>query len=322
MMKTITKLSSIFVGTLMILAALSPAFAFSSVVTAQEMNTASINGQNSVGSYNWGGYAVTASSVTSVSGSWVVPTMSAGTSKATTYYSAFWVGIDGYSSSTVEQTGILAETTGSTTTYLAWYEFYPSPMYEIVQTTTVNHRTVTVPAPVAAGDVITASVTYTGTSSGLGSGSQNSMFGSTSSTILDDTSGAFNSPTFASTNPSNALSRSTSEFIVTITDVTAKWAYSTTGTVSNAARSSAEWIVESPSVNGQIASLANFGTVSFSSCSAATASGSISLSSSAVYAITIVADNKAETAMATPSALTLSTPYVGSFTDTWVSAGP
>ncbi len=87
------------------------------------------------------------------------------------------------------------------------------------------------------------------------------------------------------------------------------------------AMSSAEWIVESPSVNGQIASLANFGKVSFSSCTASTASGLISLTGSSVYAITIVAETRAETAMVTPSALTVAS-NVGSFTDTWVSAGP
>ena len=58
------------------------------------------------------------------------------------------------------------------------------------------------------------------------------------------------------------------------------------------AMSSAEWIVESPSVNGQIASLANFGKVSFSSCTASTASGLISLTGSSVYAITIVAETR------------------------------
>ena len=89
------------------------------------------------GSYtstNWSGYAVTGAtgSVTSVNGSWTVPAVTAGTSRTTTYYSAFWVGIDGFSSSTVEQTGTISQIQGTTATYYAWYEFYPSPMYQII----------------------------------------------------------------------------------------------------------------------------------------------------------------------------------------------
>jgi hypothetical protein len=38
---------------------------------------------------------------------------------------AFWVGIDGYNDSTVEQTGTLAGCTDGVVTYEAWYEFYP-----------------------------------------------------------------------------------------------------------------------------------------------------------------------------------------------------
>ncbi len=106
------------------------------------------------GSYtstNWSGYAVTGAtgSVTSVNGSWTVPAVTAGTSRTTTYYSAFWVGIDGFSSSTVEQTGTISQIQGSTATYYAWYEFYPNPMYQISMT-------------VKPGDKMFATVTYTG----------------------------------------------------------------------------------------------------------------------------------------------------------------
>ena len=137
-MKTLTKLSAFLVGLLMLLAAFSPAFALPSLITADGMGIASINGSTSVASYNWGGYAVSTSSVTSASGSWIVPAMYPGASPTTTYYSAFWVGIDGFSSSTVEQTGILAETKGTSITYFAWYEFYPAGMYEIVTATSTT----------------------------------------------------------------------------------------------------------------------------------------------------------------------------------------
>src|SRR5580658_1628945 len=53
-------------------------------------------------STNWAGYADTAGKYTSVSASWTQPT---GTCRSGDQYSAFWIGIDGYSSSTVEQTG-------------------------------------------------------------------------------------------------------------------------------------------------------------------------------------------------------------------------
>src|SRR5206468_3319478 len=42
-----------------------------------------------------------------------------------TAYSSFWVGLDGDTSSTVEQTGTDADCSGSTPQYYAWYEMYP-----------------------------------------------------------------------------------------------------------------------------------------------------------------------------------------------------
>jgi peptidase A4-like protein len=72
-------------------------------------------------SSNWSGYAVTGSRFTSVSASWTQPT-----AKCTgTAYSSFWVGLDGDTSNTVEQTGTDADCSGSTPQYYAWYEMYP-----------------------------------------------------------------------------------------------------------------------------------------------------------------------------------------------------
>jgi hypothetical protein len=60
-----------------------------------------------------------------------------------------------------------------------------------------------------------------------------------------------------------------STFAVTLTDVTTGNAYSTTGSVSGAERSSAEWIVERPEVCSifrcQLTTLANFGAAEFGS---------------------------------------------------------
>lgn len=64
-------------------------------------------------------------------------------------YAAFWAGIDGFNSNTVEQTGVLAECSSGTAVYSAWYEFYPaSPVYAPSSDT------------VKPGDVVSATVTY------------------------------------------------------------------------------------------------------------------------------------------------------------------
>ncbi len=102
--------------------------------------------QTVVTSENWAGYVATGATgkFTSVSASWVQP---AATCTSGDQYSAFWVGLDGYTSSTVEQTGSAADCVGKTAQYYAWYEMYPAGETEI------NHT-------VAAGDHFTASVTY------------------------------------------------------------------------------------------------------------------------------------------------------------------
>jgi len=73
-------------------------------------------------STNWAGYAATDARFTSVSATWTQPT--AKCTGATTY-SSFWVGLDGYSSNTVEQTGTDADCSGGSPVYYAWYEMYP-----------------------------------------------------------------------------------------------------------------------------------------------------------------------------------------------------
>lgn len=85
--------------------------------------------QGSSQSLNWAGYAVVvrSGSVGAAYGSWVVPSVSC--TKQTTYAS-FWVGIDGYNDSTVEQTGVLVQCVRGVPAYSAWYEFYPAaPVY-------------------------------------------------------------------------------------------------------------------------------------------------------------------------------------------------
>jgi hypothetical protein len=98
------------------------------------------------GSYNWGGYVATGAngSVTAVAGSWVQPT---GKCTKSTSYAAFWVGIDGFNSNDLYQTGTQIVCTSGTATYGAWWEILPASETPISMT-------------VNPGDTISASVTY------------------------------------------------------------------------------------------------------------------------------------------------------------------
>lgn len=96
-------------------------------------------------SSNWSGYAVTGGRYTSVSASWTQPSVSC----SGTAYSSFWVGLDGDTSNTVEQTGTDADCSGSTPQYYAWTEMYPK-------------YPVNLSNPVKPGDHMSASVTTNG----------------------------------------------------------------------------------------------------------------------------------------------------------------
>lgn len=100
-------------------------------------------------STNWAGYAALGSPGTfsSVSATWVQPSVTC-TSQNT--YSAYWVGLDGDTTSTVEQLGTEADCAGGSARYYAWFEMYPRRGYYI--------NTVTV----RAGDSYSASVSYQG----------------------------------------------------------------------------------------------------------------------------------------------------------------
>lgn len=76
-------------------------------------------------SNNWSGYAVTGStgSVTDARGSWTVPAVTCSGSEYT--YSSSWVGIDGWSSATLEQIGTESNCLYGVPAYDAWYEFLP-----------------------------------------------------------------------------------------------------------------------------------------------------------------------------------------------------
>jgi hypothetical protein len=223
-------------------------------------------GHSPTSSYNWSGYAITGAvgSITTAQGSWVVPTVTCGAKEKS--YSADWVGIDGFSSSTVEQTGTDSDCKAGVPNYYAWYEFYPAASKNIGA------------IAVHPGDVIAARVTY---SSG-------------------------------------------STFKVAIKDMTTGKSYSTSGSVSGAQRTSAEFIVEAPEtclLRCKLTSLSDFGTVSFSNC-AVTVGGvlaNIGTYGSAIQEITMVGQSNPSVVKAQPSAIGADG---ASFTVQWLNAGP
>jgi hypothetical protein len=132
------------VGVLAIAAALSA----TAGGATSSMRHAPIHMRTNSTSTNWSGYAVTGARYTSVSSSWTQPAASC----SGTAYSSFWVGLDGDTSNTVEQTGTDADCSGSTPRYYAWYEMYPK--------FPVNYGNTVKP-----GDHMSASVTTNGSGS-------------------------------------------------------------------------------------------------------------------------------------------------------------
>jgi hypothetical protein len=183
------------------------------------------NTRSTWASSNWSGYAETGT-YTAIKGSWTVPSVTGPapvvtttvtrvhgrlvTRTTTTYtntYSSAWIGIDGYSNSSLIQTGTEMDWVNGQAQYNAWWEVLPKAETPISK-------------PVAPGDVLSASIVKSKNSSG--------QFVWTI-TISDAGNG---------TN-SNQWSFTTSP------------AYSGPGT-------SAEWIVEAPTVGGKQATIADY----------------------------------------------------------------
>jgi Peptidase A4 family len=255
--------------------------------------------QTTAESYNWSGYAVTGAngSVTDVKSSWVVPAVSC--SGSPEGYAAFWTGIDGWTSSTVEQIGTDSDCvnlTGNATgtpTYYAWFEFYPQDAYLIGG---YSGSGVCESDCVFPGDTISAEVSFSGSAGG------------------------------------GFRHRSGERFTVTITDETRGWSFTTTSTVPGARQSSAEWIAEAPSgcnTASGICELADFSMVDFgdyftavlNTASATVAGKTQPLGSfgSSVQEAVMVDYPSGATTMAQPSALEGGGT---SFAVTWANAGP
>jgi hypothetical protein len=251
-------------------------------------------------SYNWSGYAVTGAtgSVTDVKSSWVVPSVASTCGSTPDGYAAFWTGIDGWTSSTVEQIGTdsdcvnLAGTKTGTPTYYAWFEFYPQDAYLVGEYSSSGACKSDCVEP---GDIISAEVKYSGTAA------------------------------------TGFRRRGALLFTVTIADQTQGWSFTTSSTVPGAKQSSAEWIAEAPygcDTSSGFCNLSDFGTVDFgdyltsvANTSYATVSGvtgPIGSFGSSIQEAVMVSDSGAET-MAQPSPLEGSGT---SFSDVWYSQGP
>lgn len=158
-------------------------------VTANTNNAQRIKLKDGTSS-NWAGYAIQTNlanpqnnAVSDVKGTWVIPTVDC--SSTPTGYASIWVGIDGYSSNTVEQTGTDSDCSSGSARYYAWYEMYPK--FSILISS----------LQVSAGDTMQAEVKYNGNGHFL-------------LTITDQTKGT----SFSTVQMSKKARRSSAEWIV------------------------------------------------------------------------------------------------------------
>lgn len=99
---------------------------------------------------NWSGYAVTAENGTfdNVRGSWIQPDVKCVSGEM--QVAAYWIGIDGLNTPSVEQVGTGTACKNGKATHYAWFEFYPAPA-KIIQTISI-----------APGDRLSAEITTKG----------------------------------------------------------------------------------------------------------------------------------------------------------------
>ena len=104
-------------------------------------NGSGLRRATAVASSNWAGYADTNDTFNSVSSSWREPAVNCADSTSgpegllsmssllggPDEAAAFWVGLDGYNSTSVEQLGTDSDCDSGTPSYYAWYEMYPNP---------------------------------------------------------------------------------------------------------------------------------------------------------------------------------------------------
>jgi hypothetical protein len=102
---------------------------------------------NTVKSNNWAGFATYGDHFRFVSSTYTIPSLNCGISPDQSFASQ-WAGLDGYTSSTVEQAGTYAMCSGGVPSYFAFYEMFPLPAVSF--------------SDVSPGDSITVSVFFNG----------------------------------------------------------------------------------------------------------------------------------------------------------------
>jgi hypothetical protein len=211
-------------------------------------------------SSNWSGYAESGA-FTAISGSWTVPSVTAGAASSgagrfgfrrgstSAWYSATWLGVDGFSNSNLIQTGTEQDYYGGAAHYTAWWEILPAAETAISASA----------YPVLPGDTMTASIVETPTQVTVGGGRRGG------GTVEH-------------------------EWTITLQDTTRQWSFITTQPYGGSG-SSAEWIVEAPAVGGQIAPLADYsfpagaaGAGDFASADVATTIGGAPIGAGLNYA--------------------------------------
>jgi len=211
-------------------------------ITREEAATAVGFSNNSYVEYssNWAGAVLIGTGYTSVTGTFVVPTPSSSGSGAA------WVGIDGDTcSSAILQAGVSWTKSGSSTTYDAWYEWYPDYSYDFSGIT------------VSAGDTIQVTVTASSLDSGTA--------------VVENVS----------------------------TGTTVTHTFTDEASEGDLCEYNAEWIVEDYEEDGSLVKFADFGTVTFTGCSATDGSSTVGTSGATI--IDIEQNSKVLTSCSTPS---------------------
>lgn len=118
-------------------------------------------------SSNWAGAVLVGSGYKTVTGTFVVPTPKepSGGSSSTTYSASAWVGIDGDTCQTaILQTGVDFNVKGTSVSFDAWYEWFPSYAYTFTGFSIAAGNTIKVTA--SATSTTAGSVTVTNVSTG------------------------------------------------------------------------------------------------------------------------------------------------------------
>jgi len=130
------------------------------IVRSNAVPLVASGGATELGSFNWSGFADVeggANTVSSVTGQWVIPYVQcpSGNYRYQDAIIANWVGIDGFTSGTVEQLGSATQCFEGVTYYYVWYEMFPNGTVVEGTPACINNN-VDCPKP---GDLISASVT-------------------------------------------------------------------------------------------------------------------------------------------------------------------